>query len=131
MLIDCDEITQFLSGQILRHSPIAARHEIFGCCKEGLERLKEYIFHNPIAFPDMLLLDTQLEGMNCWDFLEAFRNEFPGLTGHTPAIFLLSDDDDGTISSRAKAWPEVRGTVPKPLTLESLEALRLSCMAGR
>ena len=122
VLIDPEPLTAFLSERVLQHSPAIRRCEVFTSPSDGLDHLLAIQYHRPERFPQVLLIDATMPEMNGFDFLHQFRQRFPNLNGHTPSIFLLTDADDDwhQLKANAKSWPEIKGTISKPLTLESV-----------
>lgn len=122
LLIDPNQFTAFLSARVLEHSRLINTYEVFHNPLDGLDHLLSCQYHAPERFPQVMVVDATMPEMNGFEFLHEFRERFPNLNGHTPSIFLLLDeeDEDQLIHSKARAWPEIKGTVSKPLTLESL-----------
>ncbi len=122
LLIDPNQLTAFLSAQVLQHSRLINRFEVVHSAFDGLDHLLSCQYQAPDKFPQVLVIDSTLPEMNGFEFLQEFRQRFPKLNGHTPAIFLLTDEkhEFHTVRTEAQAWPEVKGTIGKPLTLESL-----------
>jgi len=122
VIIDPDLLTAFLSERVLAHSKLVHRFEVFTSPSDGLDHLLSCQYHRPEHFPQVLLIDASMPEMNGFEFMHQFRQRFPNLNGSTPSIFLLTSEDEPhhAMKAEARSWPEIRGTVSKPLTLESI-----------
>jgi len=70
---------------------------------------------NPLALPDVILLDINMPIMDGWDFLDWFQ-EFKHELHKKIPIFMVSSSIDWRDIEKAKSYDEVLDYISKPLT---------------
>lgn len=120
LLIDDDEISNFLTTSLLKRTSLAQNISI---CLDGKEaiRLLQKRAEEKAAFPDLILLDINMPDMNGFEFLEAFRalRTCP----HQPVIAILTTSQNYQDIESLKNFPEVEVFLNKPLYEEDLQFL--------
>jgi len=120
MLVDDDEIYQFIFEQTVKDASISA--DVISCktATEGLEYLKAAIKENqPENIPDLIFLDINMPIMNGWDFLEEFRKLQLGEEKRV-AFAMLSSSVFESDKEKASHYSEVIDFIVKPLTTNIL-----------
>jgi CheY-like chemotaxis protein len=117
LLIDDDEISNFLTATVLRNSQAIGQIRISSDGREALDWLRPQQKATG-NYPDLILLDLNMPNMNGFTFLKSFR-ELPG-----PAksrIIVLSTSNFQEDIESLKQFPEVEVFLHKPLTEQSLQ----------
>ncbi len=89
--------------------------------QKGLDYLKEFI-REPIKNKTIVLLDINMPGLSGWELLDEIESteQIPldklSIYMHTTSINPI--DEEAT-----KANPQIAGFIPKPLTVEALQAI--------
>ena len=117
LLIDDDDIHNFIFSEVVLHSGIQATLHTCTSGRSGLEFLKSQISRK---LPDMIFLDLFMPMMDGWEFLVKF-DKLP--LKRKPTLFLLSSSAYGDDEVKAKEHPEVSAFVPKPITQDKLANL--------
>jgi len=118
-LIDDDSIVLFLGTKLF------ARHESFKCLQtfengqSALDTLAAQA-EDPSGWPDAILLDLNMPGMDGWKFLEEL-SRIPG-AAHIPVIIQTSSVDPRDIG-KSKTFVNVKDYIPKPLTVAKLDRI--------
>ncbi len=121
-IIDDDKANNYLCRLVLEDTGINKNVYSFYLVNDALNALKQSIEADS-AFPDMVLLDINLPGLDGWDFLAEFR-KFPEECKSNSKIFLLSSSVYPDDEERAKSYPEILEFLPKPLTIEVVERIK-------
>jgi CheY-like chemotaxis protein len=120
LLIDDDEISNFLTATVLRNSQVFGHIQVTSDGQEALGWL-ETQQQATGRYPDLILLDLNMPNMNGFNFLKSLRN-LPG-TNPKSRIIILSTSNYQEDFENLKRFPEVEVFLPKPLTEESLQYL--------
>lgn len=117
LLIDDDEISNFLTATVLKNSRIFQQISISLDGKQALEWLQPEQKATG-TYPDLILLDLNMPNMNGISFLKSLR----ALPGPNPKsrIIILSTFNYEEDFENLKQFPEVEACLKKPLTKESL-----------
>jgi response regulator RpfG family c-di-GMP phosphodiesterase len=116
LLIDDDEIFNFLSKRTLLKYEIANNITVFN---DAIEALK-YIEDNKSALViDIILLDIRMPRMDGFEFL----NEFMKLDFNETYVYMLTSSLDERDVKRALKYEMVKGFYSKPLTVEILSEI--------
>jgi len=118
MLIDDDEIYQFLCGKIIKESGVTENVISSLDVKEALNHFKE----NQNEIPELVFLDINMPGLNGWDFLEHFKKLNIDLK-HPVIIVMHSSSVFPEDKIKAGEYEEVYDFIDKPLTINSIREL--------
>jgi CheY-like chemotaxis protein len=125
LLVDDDEVTNFLSREMLRiflHDPII--DEVLNG-QDALSYLKDKVA-NQESLPHLILLDINMPIMDGWEFLKEFEQlTWPGLEAISVVMFTSSvyhEDID-----KARSFTIVREIFSKPLDEEKIRAIAALC----
>jgi CheY-like chemotaxis protein len=115
LLIDDDEISNFLTATVLRNSQVFSHIKVTSDGREALEWLRQQQ-QATASYPDLILLDLNMNGFT---FLKSLRD----LPGPNPKsrIVVLSTSNYQQDFEYLKQFPEVEVFLNKPLTEESLK----------
>ena len=118
LLIDDDEISNFLTATVLRNSQVFRHIKVTSDGREALEWLRQEQIATA-SYPDLILLDLNMPNMNGFTFLKSLRD----LPGPNPKsrIIVLSTSNYQEDFEYLKQFPEVEVFLNKPLTEESLQ----------
>lgn len=121
MLIDDNTIDTFIHRKLIESHRFAERIQSHLEAREALEFLK----NAPVnEWPELILLDIMMPGMDGFEFLEAFSNLERGQKERIKVI-LLSTSESFKDLNRANKNNLVRKFLNKPLTPEMLNAIRV------
>ncbi|MGV3503893.1 MAG: response regulator [Adhaeribacter sp.] len=120
LLVDDDEISNFLTATVLRNSQVFADIKISLDGQEALAWLQQKQRSSGL-YPDLILLDLNMPKMNGFKFLQSLR-ELPGPNPKSP-IVVLSTSNFQEDFDQLRQYPEVEVFLHKPLTEESLHYL--------
>ena len=121
LLIDDDEINNFLSREIISMYMPDAKIDSFTNPEEALEYIREKLkLQQPL--PDIILLDINMPLMDGWEFLKAIdtleqRNHF------TTTVYLYTSSVYHEDKLKAKNYSIVKKLFTKPLTAEAIEEM--------
>jgi len=115
LIIEDDEPTIFLTKLIL--SSINCVDEI-NTCNDGLEAMQYLIKEDD--FPELILLDINMPGMDGWEFIETLKNT-PLQNKEKINIYMLSTSTFENDKQKACKDEMIKGFINKPLTINSLE----------
>ncbi len=125
LLVDDDEVTNFLSREMLRiflHDPII--DEVLNG-QDALSYLKDKVAHQE-SLPHLILLDINMPIMDGWEFLKEFGQlTWPGLEAISVVMFTSSvyhEDID-----KARSFTIVRDIFSKPLDEEKIRSIAALC----
>ena len=120
LLVDDDEISNFLTATVFRNSQVFADIKISPDGQQALAWLQ----HKHQAggpYPDLIVLDLNMPKMNGFKFLQALR-DLPGPNPKSPVV-VLSTSTFQEDFDQLRHVPEVEVFLHKPLTEESLNYL--------
>lgn len=72
LLIDDDEINNFLSNELIKLYEPAVKIESILFVEKAMQYLEEKLNRNQ-PLPDIILVDINMPNLNGWDFMEAFE----------------------------------------------------------
>lgn len=121
LLIDDNEIDNYVSKHVVSHSKMAEKISVKGSAIEALEYL-ETVKGNADEFPDFIFLDIRMPQMDGFGFLEEFI-KFPEVINNQCSVAMLSSSSDQGDIDRAMQYPVVKKYITKPLSIEKLESL--------
>jgi CheY-like chemotaxis protein len=118
LLVDDDDVNNFLSHEIISHYRPDAKIEARTTVKSALEFLEECSQENN-SLPDIILVDINMPWLDGWDFIENFEKlQIPSsekirLYIYTSSVYYKDID-------RGKSYRSVTEIFSKPLTEEML-----------
>ncbi len=121
LLIDDDEVTNFLNRKIIEQSHITERIEVKLNGQEALDFLNDKVMGDH-ALPCLILLDINMPVMDGWEFMQAYTKEAIDQKKKMSIVMLSTSSNPDDIK-RAKSLPSVRAFKSKPLTSEMLEEI--------
>lgn len=124
-LIDDDELSNFLNEAILNTQQFAQSIVTFTSIDDALNSLNLTV-RQEMDFPDVILLDMEMPGLDGWDFLEKF-SEVPKEVKGKCRLFMLSSSLSEADGSRARQHEDVCNFIVKPLTIKEVKAIKDSC----
>lgn len=121
MLIDDDDINNFLSREIISMHLPAVIIDSFTDPKDALQLLNEKLNHNE-QLPDIILLDINMPLMDGWEFLRKIdqlehRNRF------NSNVYLYTSSVYNEDAVKAREFPTVKKVFVKPLTKEAIQEI--------
>lgn len=120
MLVDDDEINNFITVKLIRKAYPDAIISTFLNGRLAIDNLKNILQHAPDAIPDYILLDINMPVMNGWEFLEEYKSS--GLDPDKKiTIYILSSSVFSNDIDKAKSYASVANFISKPLNLESIK----------
>ena len=122
LLIDDDPINNLVNTRVIwKHS----RSDVTAFDDAG--KALQYLRTCPkTEFPELILLDINMPGINGWDFLNALT-ALPPDRQQECRVVMLSSSIDIHDYKRANSCPFVQDFISKPLTAESLEVILPAC----
>lgn len=123
VLIDDDQINNFVCETIIKSENFAERVVSYEWAEDALNNLKQIAEQTPAEFPDLIFLDINMPGMDGWRFLEEYR-KLPETVTSRCSLFMLSSAVDREDIICAKTHAEVRDFFSKPLSPEILNLIK-------
>jgi CheY-like chemotaxis protein len=121
MLIDDNTIDTFIHKKLIESNHFAEQIQSHLDAREALEFLKNAPENE---WPELILLDIMMPGMDGFEFLEAFANLERNQKSRIKVI-LLSTSESFKDLNRANKNSLVKKFLNKPLTPEMLNAIRV------
>lgn len=117
LLVDDDNIFNFLNTKLLESSGIASEIHTAGNGQEALDLLNNY-FSGTTSLPDVILLDLNMPVMDGFGFLEAFKKlNLP--RKEKVSIIIVTSSEDPKDMARAKRMG-ITNYLTKPVSREAL-----------
>ena len=124
MIVDDDELSNYITGKIVEHAGLAEKADSFYSAKAALKYLKTNSSMRQGDYPDLIFLDLNLYDMKGWDFLseyiklkESYRRKI--------TLFLLTNSIAEKDREQAKKFPCIKGYLQKPLTMGMIQEIEL------
>jgi CheY-like chemotaxis protein len=122
MIIDDDELSNYITGKIVEHSGLAEKADSFYSGRAALKYLKANASMRQGDYPDLIFLDLHMYDMKGWDFLseyiklkESYRRKI--------TLFLLTNSIAEKDRDQAKKFPCIKGYLQKPLTMAMIQEI--------
>ncbi len=123
LIVDDSNIDRFISETVIRKDGFAARIISYNAVDKGLEYLQSHA-DNPEELPEIIFLDVNMPVMDGFDFLNNFLNLPESIQKHC-TIFMISATNSVDDFERIKSYPIVRKFFEKPLSIETLNAIKI------
>jgi CheY-like chemotaxis protein len=124
MIVDDDELSNYITGKIVEHAGLAEKADSFYSAKAALKYLKTNSSMRQGDYPDLIFLDLNLYDMKGWDFLSEYiklkENYRRKIT-----LFLLTNSIAEKDREQAKQFPCIKGYLQKPLTMGMIQEIEL------
>ena len=119
LLVDDDDINNFLSEEIIGHYSPGSKITSAKTVTQALEFLQERnATQQPL--PDIIMVDINMPWLNGWDFIEQF--ESLDITGREKIkLYIYTSSVYFKDIERGRSYASVRNILSKPLTDEMLE----------
>ncbi|GEP92163.1 Response regulator receiver domain-containing protein [Chitinophaga terrae (ex Kim and Jung 2007)] len=118
-VVDDDEIFHFIITKMLRQQSDQLTVTSFLCAEEALEKLSS----GPQSqLPALIILDMNMQRMNGWDFIEAYRGLKSTLKNTIP-IIMCSSSVDVRDMQKVQHTPELMAYITKPLDKNKLKVI--------
>lgn len=118
-VVDDDEIFHFIIKKMLDQQSNHLVVTSFLCAEEALEQLSN---NTPSTLPSLIILDMNMQRMNGWDFIEAYRDLKPTLENNIPIIMCSSSIDVRDLQ-KVQRTPELMAYITKPLDKNKLKVI--------
>ena len=122
LVIDDDDINNFLLGHLLKKSDYLVESKMFTDPLLGFNYIVKLPEEDESV--DLILLDINMPQMTGWEVLDELRNEGESLK-RVKKIYMLSSSVHITDMEQVKEYPEVSGFISKPISLEFLSNIFL------
>lgn len=126
LLIDDDDIFNFLNKKVLEKSGQSNTITIHTSAREGLDYLAG-IMDDEEKWPQVILLDIRMPGMDGFEFLDILKNMDEKFLKQVK-VFMLTSSIDDRDKRKSEIFPFVYGYFSKPLSpaiLHHMEELPL------
>lgn len=117
MIIDDDEINNFICVKNLKDSGFAEEVEYFLRGKEAIEELKNA---DEEKLPDVIFLDINMPMMNAWEFLDIYKEIAKNFSKEIK-LFILSSSVYKRDIAKSSSYEGVTDYIIKPLNKASLK----------
>lgn len=120
MLVDDDEITNFINESLIEEMEIANQIQIAKNGLEGIAQLNTQEEEGK-AFPELILLDINMPVMNGFEFLEEFQKL--GFSEHQSIVLIMLTSSENEKDIRKIKNSAVVDYLNKPLTESKLSGI--------
>ena len=116
IIIDDDEVSLFLTQQMLALSGVTNNAHTFLSAEEALKFIQTVTFED---LPDVVLLDLNMPLINGWELLDKLAPHWERVRMKC-RIFILTSSLDSSDQEKAKSNPMVSGLIHKPINRENI-----------
>ncbi|HSD14803.1 MAG TPA: response regulator [Flavobacterium sp.] len=121
MLIDDNDIDNFISNHIVAKSGVADKVSLMSSAIDALKHLEE-VKEDFEEFPDLIFLDISMPVMDGFGFLNEVT-KFPKVSERRCFIVMLTSSNNKNDIERAKQYSVVKDYFVKPLRAEMINLL--------
>ncbi|MES2733256.1 MAG: response regulator [Bacteroidota bacterium] len=121
LLIDDDEIINFLNHHVLSDTGIAQSIEIVETVKDALQLLENREVEG-CSIPELIFLDLNMPGLNGWDFIEEYK-KIKNAHGLNCVIVVLTTSVNPDDNKKANQISEIAEFRSKPMTYEMIHEI--------
>lgn len=118
-VIDDDEIFHFIVKKMFGLQGWDVRVSSFLSAEDAIEDLNDFAARR---LPCLIILDMNMQRMNGWDFIEAFRKLKTKLTQHVP-IIMCSSSMNIQDMEKVEKTPELMAYITKPLDRTKMKVI--------
>ncbi|MEL6592390.1 MAG: response regulator [Bacteroidota bacterium] len=120
LIIDDDEVNNFILLRLIREEKINVSCAAVSNGKRGLKRLLNLHDKKDNGFPDVILLDLDMPGMDGFEFLDEYEKE---LYPHHPEVqlYMVSSSIRTEDRTRAKSYASVSNFISKPISVMAIK----------
>ena len=118
-VIDDDEIFHFIVKKMFGLQGWNVAVNSFLSAEDAIENLNAFAAKN---LPCLIILDMNMQRMNGWDFIEAFRELKTRLRQHVP-IIMCSSSMNIQDMEKVKKTPELMAYITKPLDKSKMKVI--------
>lgn len=122
LIVDDDQINSLFSQIILEDANACQSVSVCQSTVEALELLRSMCNTPDTPFPDLILLDINMPGLDGFDFLEEYHAQGYNKQ-HQTVISMFTSSEDPEHLERIKQYESVVGFIPKPLSMVTLNSL--------
>jgi CheY-like chemotaxis protein len=120
VIIDDDEIFQFLCSKALENIGLTEEIEQFTNSQKGLDYLTKQVTEE--SYPTMLMVDINMPLLDGWEIIEGIENAGSGFIKNCK-VFILSSSVDIKDKEKALSYKSVSGFIIKPLSESNLRSI--------
>lgn len=125
LMIDDDEINNFIAKKLLSIGPLEAKIIVLTNGNDGLTFLKQGI-NNENILPDFIFLDLNMPIMNGWDFLDEYATDILPFVTKKPIIHIISSSVYSKDILKAKTYTFIDKFISKPLSVDIIKEILLA-----
>lgn len=118
LIIEDNTAAAILVQSVIEQAGYKHDFKIASSCKEAINQISHY--ENIDSFPEIIILDLYLPGLNGWDFLERISKHSPKLKSK---IVILTTSIRREDLVKATKFPQVIGYYNKPITITKAKDL--------
>ena len=128
MLLDDDEVNNFICSSIIQKSIPESRVISFLNGKQGLDYLESLLGKNDYNLPDLIFVDINMPVMNGWEFLDRYKKIANRFNKKIVLMMLTASMSDKDVK-KAKTYEIVDDYLTKPLRQDELTKVREDILA--